>query len=170
MSINKINQTPITLTPYKNSVSSGKNISGCDFKNVLNASSNAPNSDVFEKFEKDEQNSSILSQLEAMKKNLEESEKNNKSSINDLSKAMKIASRIMNGDKVPMKDRKFLAEKYPDLFKNALMFRKQNPEPKKYKSCLDKEDEETNDNNLSVTGSDDGNASFLADALSDLGE
>ncbi len=170
MSISKIGQTPITYTPYKNTVNnSSKNTSNTGFKNALySAGEGDKNKDTFVK---DEETSTILSQLEAMKKQMEQSEENNKSSINDLSKAMKIASRIMNGDKVPMKDRKFLAEKYPDLFKNALMFRRQNPEPKKYKSCLDNDDDEkTNNGSVSSPDSADSNQQFLVDALDDLGE
>lgn len=170
MSINKIGQAPITYTPYKNTInSSSKNASNTSIKNALySANEGGVNKDTFVK---DEKTSAILSQLEAMRKQMEQSDENNKNSISDLSKAMKIASRIMNGDKVPMKDRKFLAEKYPDLFKNALMFRRQNPEPKKYKSCLDDDDNEEN-NNGSVSSQDSANSNeqFLVDALDDLGE
>ena len=60
----------------------------------------------------------------------------------NMSKCYKIAGRIGNGHKVPLKDLKYLKENAPELYKNALMFKKHNPEPKKYKSCLDKEDEE----------------------------
>ena len=66
-------------------------------------------------------------------------QKKNKS-VN-MSKCFRIAARIGNGDKVPLKDLKFLRENAPELYKNALLFKKHNPEPKKYKSCLDKEDE-----------------------------
>lgn len=182
MSINKIDygyKAPITYTPNK---STAKNSA---------ANAKTPNTDVFtitddaktgvknksaEKngsFFSDKQQdntSSMLAQLEAFRKQMEESEENSKSSISDVSKAMKISRRIMNGDKVPLKDQKFLAEKFPDLYKNALMFKKQNPEPKKYKSCLDKDDEESSDKSVSSPESADSNDSFLADALDDLGE
>ena len=64
----------------------------------------------------------------------------------NMSKCFKIAARIGNGDKVPLKDLKFLRENAPELYKNALLFKKHNPEPKKYKSCLDKEDENASKN------------------------
>ncbi len=57
-------------------------------------------------------------------------------------KCIIIASRIINGDKVPPKDMKFLAEKEPGMYSNAMLLRRQNEKPKKYKSLLkDKEDD-----------------------------
>lgn len=182
MSINKIDcgyKIPITYTP-------NKNLS----KNTA-ANTKAPNTDVFtitdegkdsvknkaiEKsgniFSEKQQDSasSMLAQLEAFRKQMEESDEKSAKSISDVSKAMKISRRILNGDKVPLKDMKFLAEKFPDLYKNALMFRKQNPEPKKYKSCLDDDDEKSEDGSVSESEQSDDNASFLAEALEDLGE
>lgn len=182
MSINKIDygyKAPITYTPNKNTAKNNA------------ANTKAPNTDVFtitddgkvgvknksaEKtgsvFSDKQQDkaSSMLAQLEAFRKQMDESEENSKSSISDVSKAMKISRRIMNGDKVPLRDQKFLAEKFPDLYKNALLFKKHNPEPKKYKSCLDNEDEKTNDNSVSAPNQTDSSTSFLAEALEDLGE
>ena len=59
----------------------------------------------------------------------------------NMSKCYKIAGRIGNGHKVPLKDLRYLKENAPELYKNAILFKKHNPHPKKYKSCLDKEDE-----------------------------
>lgn len=116
--------------------------------------------------------STSLIEIESFIKQLQESKENKSNNrVMDLAKCMKIARRIMHGDKVPMKDQKFLAEKFPDLFRNALMFRQHNPEPKKYKSVLDKDDEENSqDNNISNAAYADSNDSFLAGALEDLGE
>lgn len=73
--------------------------------------------------------------------NSEDDDKGN--SFMDIAKCMKIAKRIQNGDKVPMKDIKFLAKNQPKLFMMAMTFRRNdNPDPKKYKTALDKKDEE----------------------------
>lgn len=75
--------------------------------------------------------------------NLKENDEDDKSSsFMDLAKCLKIARRILNGDKVPMKDRKFLAEHDRDLYEMALTFQRHNPKPKKYKTVLDENDEE----------------------------
>ncbi len=59
---------------------------------------------------------------------------------------MKIARRIQNGDKVPLKDIKFLAKKEPKLYMMAMTFkRNDNPKPKKYKTVLEKKDSESDD-------------------------
>lgn len=174
MSINKINpaaQSPVTYTPYKNTVN--------------NRNESKHNTDTFTltrdgqeylaqknntSANNKENTSSVLAQLEAFRKQMEESDEKSGDSITDISKCMKIARRIMNGDKVPLKDMKFLAEKQPEIYKNALMFKRQNPEPKKYKSCLDKEDEESNNNSVSSAQTAESNDSFLANVLDELGE
>lgn len=94
--------------------------------------------------EKNQKSADII-QLEMLVKQLENSNKKENKVVN-MSKCFKIAARISNGDKVPLKDMKFLRENAPELYKNALLFKKHNPEPKKYKSCLDKEDEEISKN------------------------
>ena len=86
------------------------------------------------------QKSADIIQLDMLIRQLESSNKKENKVVN-MSKCFKIAARISNGDKVPLKDMKFLRENAPELYKNALLFKKHNPEPKKYKSCLDKEDE-----------------------------
>lgn len=91
------------------------------------------------------QKSADIIQLEMLVKQLENANKKEHKVVN-MSKCFKIAARISNGDKVPLKDMKFLRENAPELYKNALLFKKLNPEPKKYKSCLDKEDEEASKN------------------------
>lgn len=101
---------------------------------------------------------------------LNEQDEDDKSSrFMDLAKCMKIARRILNGDKVPMKDRKFLAEKDRKLYEMALTFQKHNPKPKKYKTVLDENDEETVEAEgecSEVTGAGSGiSASALAEGL-----
>ncbi|MCM1054434.1 MAG: hypothetical protein NC394_02830 [Bacteroides sp.] len=87
----------------------------------------------------------------------------------DLAKCMKIARRILNGDKVPMKDRKFLAEKDRKLYEMALTFQRHNPKPKKYKTVLDENDEESAENQgecSQVSGAGSGlSAAALAEGL-----
>lgn len=80
-------------------------------------------------------------QLEILKRNREQSQKNDKKAVN-MAKCYKIAARIGSGNKVPLKDMRFLRENAPELYNNALLFKRINPEPKKYKSCLNREDEE----------------------------
>lgn len=71
----------------------------------------------------------------------ETEDENKSSSFMDIAKCMKIARRIQNGDKVPLKDIKFLAKKEPKMFMMAMTFRRNdNPKPKKYKTVLDKND------------------------------
>lgn len=84
--------------------------------------------------------------LERFIENLNKKDDDEKSSrFLDMAKCMKIARRILNGDKVPLKDMRFLARKDPDLYKMALTFKRHNPEPKKYKTVLDEGDEESNE-------------------------
>ncbi len=60
----------------------------------------------------------------------------------DYGKLLKIAMRIMNGDRVPLKDKRMLAEAMPDLYRQAeLMKRTDNDRPKKYKSEFEEEKE-----------------------------
>lgn len=178
MNINKLNgncQAPITYTSKKtaDSEKAGNTIKAdtLTLTDEARAFLDRQKTGKTDKNNEKEQSSSAYAQLEAMRKQMEESEDNNNSSIMDLAKCMKIARRIQNGDKVPLKDMKFLAEKYPELYKNSLLLKKHNPEPKKYKSVLDKEDEESGENNVdgcdSASGSSD---SFLAEALENIGE
>ena len=101
----------------------------------------------------------------------QEEENSSESSLMDTAKCMKIARRIQNGDKVPLKDIKFLAKKDPKLYMMAMTFkRNDNPKPKKYKSILDKNDTNSTDTQtLSQTEGIDSEIS--ADALAEgLGE
>lgn len=61
----------------------------------------------------------------------------------ELTKCMLIATRIMKGDKVPQADIRFLAEKEPDLYSSALLMRQNNEKPKRHKSLLEDEPENT---------------------------
>ena len=84
--------------------------------------------------QKKQEYDSAMNQLEQMREAEKQAEKSGKK-FTDYGKLLKIAMRIMNGDKVPMADRKKLAEEMPDLYKQAtLMRRTDNDKPKKYKS------------------------------------
>jgi hypothetical protein len=54
-------------------------------------------------------------------------------------KCMVIATRIRNGDNVPNKDTRFLLENEPEMYLRAILFRQKNNNPKKYKSILEDE-------------------------------
>lgn len=76
-------------------------------------------------------------QLDMLKDILEETNNDESSEkISELSRCLTISSRIMSGDKVPMKDEKYLREKRPEMYSRAIMLRKQKLEPKKHKSVL----------------------------------
>lgn len=178
MNINKLNgncQTPITYTSKKtaDSEKTGNTIKAdtLTLTEEARAFLDRQKTGKTDKNNQEEQSSSAYAQLEAMRKQMEESENNNNSSVMDFAKCMKIARRIQNGDRVPLKDMKFLAEKYPELYKNSILLKKNNPEPKKYKSVLDKGDEESDKTNAEVceTSSESGD-SFLTEALDNMGE
>ncbi len=86
--------------------------------------------------------SNQLSMLEEMLKNSKDQSEQSAESFDDLGKCMTIAARIMNGHTVPQKDHKFLAEKYPELYEQAILMRRINHDPKKYKSLVEDEEEE----------------------------
>lgn len=108
---------------------------------------------------------SAMQQLEQMREAEKQAEKSGKK-FTDYGKLLKIAMRIMNGDKVPMADRKKLAEEMPDLYKQAtLMRRTDNDKPKKYKSEYeDDKDKSTVEKMLDgMDGADD-----ASDIMNDL--
>ena len=55
-------------------------------------------------------------------------------------KCLKIASRIMSGDRVPPEDSRFLLENDPKLYQMAVTGRLPKEDPKEHKSVLDEED------------------------------
>jgi len=65
---------------------------------------------------------------------------------------MTIAHRITKGDKVPLKDMKYLMEHEPDLYKQAILMRQPNPKPKEHKSVLEEEDEQISTEEYSQSG------------------
>lgn len=185
MSINKLGSTmpsTISYTPKKNARQNNQAKSGNtdiltltqegrDFlaRKKAEKVNGSEKQDIFSK--KDQNKSTSDIQMDIFMKQLQESKENkSEDRIQDFAKCMKIAARIMHGDRVPMKDMKFLAEKNPDMFRNAVMLKRHNPEPKKYKSVLDKGDEE-NEQEQAISESEqtDSTDSFLTSALEDLG-
>ena len=70
--------------------------------------------------QKKQEYDSVIQQLEKQREAEKQAEKSGKK-FTDYGKLLKIAMRIMNGDKVPMTDRKKLAEEMPDLYKQAIL-------------------------------------------------
>lgn len=81
------------------------------------------------------------------------SEESEGSGDDEFLKCLEIARRIQAGHQVPEKDRKFLAEKQPEMFLRATLLRRVNPEPKKYSSLLSDDEEEALENPAMTTGS-----------------
>ena len=73
-------------------------------------------------------------------------------SFSTFSKCMTIAHRITKGDKVPLKDMKYLMEHEPDLYKQAILMRQPNPKPKEHKSVLEEDDEQVSTEEYSQGG------------------
>ena len=103
--------------------------------------------------QKQQEYDSVIQQLEKQR----EAEKSGKK-FTDYGKLLKIAMRIMNGDKVPMTDRKKLAEEMPDLYKQAILMRRlDNDKPRKYKSEYEDDKDKTTVEKMldGMDGSDD---------------
>ena len=121
--------------------------------------------------QKKQEYDNAMQQLEQIREAEKQAEKSGKK-FTDYGKLLKIAMRIMNGDKVPMADRKKLAEEMPDLYKQAtLMRRTDNDKPKKYKSEYeDDKDKSTVEKMLDgMDGADDA-SDIASDILSPASE
>lgn len=70
----------------------------------------------------------------------EQSESASADSRKEFLRALKIAKRIMNGDRVPMKDKRFLMNFSMEMYTMAVMLAKQNDHPKEYESVLEEEE------------------------------
>ncbi|MBP3922917.1 MAG: hypothetical protein J6D27_08125 [Ruminiclostridium sp.] len=102
--------------------------------------------------------------------NQRENEKNGSTQgamMRDYGKLLKIAMRIMNGDYVPISDKKKLAEAMPDLYKQAeMMKRTDNDNPKKYRKEF--EDEEEQDVQEMLMEGVENQVSQMVDAMTEL--
>jgi len=109
-------------------------------------------SDLERKQQKLEEKQDMQQQLEMMQRELENSRKEAEAMEDEFeifTRCMKIAARIQRGDIVPMKDMKYLAEHEPDLYKQAILMRMPNDHPKKHKSLLEDEDEQSEESQSS---------------------
>lgn len=107
--------------------------------------------------QKKQEYDSVIQQLEKQREAEKQAEKTGKK-FTDYGKLLKIAMRIMNGDKVPMTDRKKLAEEMPDLYKQAILMRRlDNDKPRKYKSEYEDDKDKTTVEKMldGMDGSDD---------------
>lgn len=77
--------------------------------------------------------------LATMLEQLRESSNPSNNPYPDKTKCLQISMRIINGDEVPTKDMQFLMKNEPGLYARALLLRRQNDKPKKYKSLVDGE-------------------------------
>ena len=104
----------------------------------------------------------LQKQLEASKKESEAME----DQFEAFAKCLKIASRVSRGDIVPPKDLKYLAEHEPDLYKQAILMRMPNPKPKKHKSVVGDEEEESQEtqSSESASGSESGDDTEAAES------
>lgn len=92
---------------------------------------------------KEEELRDLLAKKEDFKRALEELEKakgGEEGPLEILIKCLKIARRIMKGDKVASQDQTFLAEHEPELYAKALMLRRNNDQPKDHDSLLEEEE------------------------------
>ncbi len=105
-----------------------------------------------------------LSMLEQQLENSKEQGEATADSFETFSKCLTIAQRITRGDKVPLKDMKYLMEHEPDLYKQAILMRQPNSKPKEYDSVLDEDDSENKTEESGDTSSDSGNAPPVSEA------
>lgn len=139
--LNAVQNIMLTYTPAANSRSDKEEVE--DKKDTLTLTEEAKQFLAKEKADKKVKQQSTESFNADFARFLSEQSSKKENKAVNMSKCFKIAARISNGDKVPMKDMKYLRENAPELYKNALLFKKINPKPKKYKSCLNKKDEES---------------------------
>lgn len=83
----------------------------------------------------------LLEELERSRESTESA----KDSSQDYIKSLVIAQRIMSGDRVPLKDEKFLAENQPELYLRAMLMKTTKVDPKKYKSLIEDEEDAVSD-------------------------
>ena len=159
-------------TPAQNQINrqTVQNKTGADEKQKAQESTTSEDARAEEKTrleqlreQKKQEYDSAMQQLEQMREAEKQAEKSGKK-FTDYGKLLKIAMRIMNGDKVPMADRKKLAEEMPDLYKQAILMRRLD-KPKKYKSEYEDDKDKTTVEKMldGVDGADD-----ASDIMNDL--
>ena len=95
--------------------------------------------------QKQQEYEQAMQRLQKMREDEQKAEKEGRNDkFTDYGKLLKIAMRIMNGDKVPTSDMKKLAKELPDLYKQAILMRNaSNDNPKKYKKEFEDEKDKT---------------------------
>lgn len=95
--------------------------------------------------QKQQEYEQAMQRLQKMREDEQKAEKEGRNDkFTDYGKLLKIAMRIMNGDKVPTSDMKKLAKELPDLYKQAILMRNtSNNNPKKYKKEFEDEKDKT---------------------------
>ena len=95
--------------------------------------------------QKQQEYEQAMQRLQKMREDEQKAEKEGRSDkFTDYGKLLKIAMRIMNGDKVPTSDMKKLAKELPDLYKQAILMRNtSNDNPKKYKKEFEDKKDKT---------------------------
>ncbi len=161
-------------TPAQNQINrqTVQNKTGADEKQKTQESTTSEDAHAEEKTrleqlreQKKQEYDSAMQQLKQMREAEKQAEKSGKK-FTDYGKLLKIAMRIMNGDKVPMADRKKLAEEMPDLYKQAILMRRlDNDKPKKYKSEYEDDKDKTTVEKMldGMDGADD-----ASDIMNDL--
>lgn len=81
--------------------------------------------------------------VQDISRQLEAAAESGDSPYDELTKCLEIASRIMKGDKVPQADIRFLAEKQPELYSSAIFMKQNSDNPKRHKSLLEDEKDNT---------------------------
>jgi len=92
--------------------------------------------EIMEEASKKQEMDNMLTDMEQKKKKMDQLEK----MLRSQRLCMKIAARIMRGDRVPPEDMKYLEEHDPDGFKLAMAMRKPKRNPENCKSVLKDED------------------------------
>ena len=82
-------------------------------------------------------NNRIMRELEQIREQAETAGRKG----DDLSKAIKIMMRIIEGDIVPDRDDRFLLENFPEMHMKAWMIRRAKEEPVKHDSLFEDDDE-----------------------------
>lgn len=161
-------------SPAQNQINrqTAQNKTGADEKQKAQKSTTSEDAHAEEKTrleqlreQKKQEYDSAMQQLKQMREAEKQAEKSGKK-FTDYGKLLKIAMRIMNGDKVPMADRKKLAEEMPDLYKQAILMRRlDNDKPKKYKSEYEDDKDKTTVEKMldGMDGADD-----ASDIMNDL--
>ncbi len=122
--------------------------------------------EAMEQLQKKREEEILLRDKEAKEKSLDALEKMLRAQ--DL--CMKIAARIMRGDKVPPEDEKFLMENDPNGYKLAMACRKPKKHPKEWKSLLKDEDRQSKSETTDGSGESVSDTETTASTESDAAE